>query len=270
MRIVFWNVNRKDLTSLVCSLAKTTNADVIVLNENSVPSRSTLQKLRKEVSRDFFIPRTNSEDRFHCFCRNSDLDLTEVHTGFRVSVRNLNISASSNLLVLVHGVDIQNYDTEERQAFAQSLVTELQFVKDNRNTNRLIVMGDFNINPFDRGMNLAVGFNAMMTKACASAGTRRYLGKDYDLYYNPMWSYLGDLSEGPAGTIYDTSHRGPYGWSMLDQVILSHSVLDLFGRVQIITDAGPTSLLNANGRPDSGNASDHLPVMLELRDEPNA
>lgn len=49
-----------------------------------------------------------------------------------------------------------------------------------------------------------------------------------------MWSYLGDLSAGPPGTIYDRGGRGPYGWSMLDQVILSHSVVDLFGGVQIL------------------------------------
>lgn len=269
MRIVFWNVNHVDLTGLVCLLAKTTDADVIVLNENTVPSQMTLKALHKEVSTEFFVPRTNSEKRFHCFCRNQALDLSEVHSGFRISVRRLNVSATPTLLALVHGVDIQNYDTEERQSFAQSLATELQFAKQNWSTNRLIVMGDFNMNPFDRGMNLAAGLNAMMTKACASVATRRYLGKDYDLYYNPMWSYLGDLSDGPAGTIYDTSRRGPYGWSMLDQVILSHSVLGLFGRVEIITTVGANSLLDANGHPDSDSASNHLPVMLELREETN-
>lgn len=71
--------------------------------------------------------------------------------------------------------------------------------------------------------------------AMTAAGTRRHLDQDYDLYYDPIWSYLGDLSPGPPGTIYDRSGRGPYGWSMLDQVILSHSVVDLFGGVQILT-----------------------------------
>lgn len=269
MRIVYWNVNRTDLSSLVCSIASATNADLIVLNENSVPSFITLEKLQQEVSPEFFVPRASTEKRFQCFCRHPDLDMTEVHSGFRISVRSLRISGTFSLLALVHGVDIQNYDTEERQSFAQSIATELEFVKQNWKSNRIILMGDFNMNPFDRGMNLAAGLNAMMTKACAVAGTRRHLDKDYDLYYNPMWSYLGDLSEGPAGTIYDTSRRGPYGWSMLDQAILSHSVLSLFEGVKILTTAGANSLLDGKGRPDSVNASNHLPVMLELRDKPN-
>lgn len=267
IRIVFWNVNRSNLEGLVCSLAAETSADFIVLNENSVPSQSMLASLRNNVSTDFFVPPTISEKRFHCFCRSHRLELTEIHSGFRVSVRRLIVSANVTLLALVHGIDLRNYDTEERQSFAQLLASELQHVKEQWGTNRLIVMGDFNMNPFDRGMNLAAGLNAMMTQACASAGTRRHLDQDYDLYYNPMWSYLGDLSAGPPGTIYDRSGRGPYGWSMLDQVILSHSVVDLFGGVQILTTAGTSSLLDENGRPDSQNASNHLPVMLKLRGE---
>jgi len=181
----------------------------------------------------------------------------------------LKLSATPYLLTLVHGIDILNYDPEERQSFAQSLALDLQLVKETWETNRVIAMGDFNMNPFDRGMNLAAGLNAMMTKTCASAKTRRHLGKDYDLYYNPMWSYLGDMAEGPPGTIYNKSRRGPYGWSMLDQVILSHSVLEIFGRVQIITTAGAVSLLDRKGRPDARKGSDHLPIMLELKDEPH-
>jgi exonuclease III len=267
LRIVFWNVNRSDLTELVCSLTKSTQADIIILNENSVPSEETLTKLCKEVSKDFYIPPQSSNDRFHCFCRNRNLDFSQVHSGFRISVHQLNLISQPNILfAMVHGVDIQNYDTEERQSFAQSLATEFEFVRSNHSTNRLIAMGDFNMNPFDRGMNLAAGLNAMMTKKCVEAGKRQHLGKDYELYYNPMWSLLGDMSAGPPGTIYDTSRRGSYGWSMLDQVILSHSTIDLFESVEILTSTGQHPLIKKNGRPNSAIASDHLPIMLTLRE----
>lgn len=268
LRIIFWNVNRSDLTELVCSLVSTTKADIIILNENRVTPEITLDRLRMDVSKDFHIPHLSSNDRFHCFCLNRNLDFSQVHSGFRISVHRLNfISKPSLLLALVHGVDIMNYDTEERQSFAQSLATELKFVREHHRTNRLILMGDFNMNPFDRGMNLAAGLNAMMTKKCVEVGKRRYLGEEYEFYYNPMWSFLGDMSDGPPGTIYDTSRRGYYGWSMLDQVILSHSLLDTFEEVQILTNAGQHSLIDKNGRPNSAFASDHLPLMLTLRED---
>ena len=80
-----------------------------------------------------------------------------------------------------------------------------------------------------------------------------------------MWSLFGDDSEGPAGTVYDMSSQGPYGWSMLDQVIVHHSIVDEFKSVKIMTHAGDTCLTDAKGRPDSRKASDHLPIVVELR-----
>jgi exonuclease III len=193
--------------------------------------------------------------------------MSEVHSGFRISVRKLNIGVHRTLLALVHGVDMRNYDTETRQSFAQELAREIQFVKEQQKNNKLILLGDFNMNPYERGMNLAAGLNAMMTKACVRSGTRRHLGKDYEFYYNPMWSLFGDIHESPAGTVYDTSNQGPYGWSMLDQVLFNHSIVDLLADVKILTTSGLHSLMDKNGRPDSRNASDHFPIMLTLRKE---
>ncbi|EKV01123.1 exonuclease III [Leptolyngbya sp. PCC 7375] len=263
-RILFWNVNNKDLTGFVCSIAASTNADIIVLNENNVPVPKTLQSIQKEVSSDFYHPDTSSEERFHCFCKNPEFDLSEIHAGFRTSVRQFKIGQHNALLALVHGVDIRNYDPEARQSFAQELAGEMRFVKKQQNTKKLILLGDFNMNPFDRGMNLAAGLNAMMTKSCVRRGYRKHLDKNYDLYYNPMWSLFGDNTDGPAGTVYDTSNQGPYGWSMLDQIVINHSIVELFCDVQILTDAGAESLMDAKGHPDINKASDHFPILVNF------
>ena len=169
------------------------------------------------------------------------------------------------LLGLVHGVDIRNYEASHRQEFAQLLADDLRFVAANRGHNRLILMGDFNMNPYESGMNLATGMNAMMTRACIASGRRTYLEKEYDFYYNPMWSLFGDGSAGPAGTVYNLSSQGPYGWSMLDQVLFNQSVVDRFERVEILTHAGKVGLTTSKGRPDVVNASDHLPILVKLK-----
>jgi endonuclease/exonuclease/phosphatase (EEP) superfamily protein YafD len=264
-RIVFWNVKHKDLTGLVCDLALSTNADVLVLNECPVAVHATLGALQSHVDEHFFLPESNSENRFHCFCRNSAFDLTEVHKGYRTSVRKLRLGVTQALLGLVHGVDIRNYDSESRQSVLQCLADEVRFVKSEQGHSRLILMGDFNMNPYDRGMNLAMGMNAMMTRTCVAAGHRTFQGKKYDLYYNPMWSLFGDGSEGPAGTVYDTSNQGPYGWSMLDQVVINHSLVSEFQGVRILTHAGSNCLTDAKGRPDSSTASDHLPIVVTMK-----
>lgn len=265
-RIIFWNVNNKDLTNFVCSITASTNADIVVLIENNVSFEETLQALRSNVSRDFYYPNviTETDKRFHCFCKRPELDLSETHSGIRTSVRKFQIGRHKTLLVLVHGVDIRNYDSETRQDFAKLLSDDMKFVQKEKKINELIVLGDFNMNPFERGMNSATGLNAMMTKACVEPGHRTFLSKKYDFYYNPMWSLFGDNANGPAGTIYDTSSQGPYGWSMLDQVLIHYSIVGLFQNVKILTEAGTESLKNKKGHPDENNASDHFPLLIDF------
>lgn len=105
----------------------------------------------------------------------------------------------------------------------------------------------------------------MMTKACVSRGRRQHLKKKYDFYYNPMWSLFGDRTPGPAGTVYDRSNQGPYGWSMFDQILLHHSVVGWLDRVEILTRAGDLSLDDSMGRPNAKEASDHFPLFVTLK-----
>lgn len=268
-RIIFWNVNKKNLTGFVCSMTASTNADVVVLIENNVSSEETLQALQTKVSEDFYSPDAKSDQRFHCFCRNRELNLSETHSEFRISVREFHIGQHRTLLSLVHGIDIRNHDPQTRQSFAQELATQMRFVQKEKGINKLILLGDFNMNPFDSGMNLASGLNAMMTKVCVGPGRRTFLNKHYDFYYNPMWSLFGDNTDGPAGTIYNTSSQGPYGWSMLDQVIIHHSVVGLFHSVKILTEAGTESLMNRKGRPDTNDVSDHFPILVSFCEDYN-
>ena len=79
-----------------------------------------------------------------------------------------------------------------------------------------------------------------------------------------MWGLFGDGSAGPPGTVYDTSNQGPYGWSMLNQVIINHSIVGAFRSVQILTHAGSKGLTDKNGRPDRKAGSDHLPILVTL------
>ena len=256
------------MTDSVCAIAASTDADVVVLNEDQVPSTDTLQQLQRSVSKNFYYPKVISKgERFHCFCKDRSLDLSEIHSGLRTSVRNLKIGRHRLLLALVHGVDPRNNDSETRQSAIQSLASDMRLVKEQQSTKKLVLLGDFNMNPYDRGMNLPAGLNAMMTRSCTKRGHRKFSGESYDFYYNPMWSLFGDNTDGPAGTVYDTSRQGPYGWSMFDQVIVNHSVIELFHDVQILTKAGTELLMNKNGHPDKKNASDHFPLLVNFCEE---
>ncbi len=67
---------------------------------------------------------------------------------------------------------------------------------------RTLIVGDFNLNPFDDGMIFPSGFGAMMTKGLVRKTREahdRYSGR----FYNPIWARLGREVEGaPPGTYY--------------------------------------------------------------------
>lgn len=105
-----------------------------------------------------------------------------------------------------------------------------------------------------------------MSKGVALRESRRVQDRDYDFFYNPMWSHFGDSRGRPCGThYYEKAEHVNYFWNIFDQVLLRPHLLAGFSDdLQILTKAGDTSLLDRNGRPNRDVASDHLPLIFGL------
>ena len=262
VKILFWNVGKRQLDQRIVDLATDTSADVIFLAENGGDSTETLDRLQR-VSKQFFRPTSIAEGRLQCFCRTPSLGLEEISHESRTSYRKMLFSGESICLVATHGVDLRNNDSDHRCGFAHELANEIRRVK-LAFSLAAVVVGDLNMNPFDPGMWLPTALNAVPTRQCASKGTRAFNGKEYDLYYNPMWSVLGDGSPGPPGTIYDASAQGFPGWSVFDQALVHYSLVSLFRNVEILTTAAGQNLATPKGRPSRVAGSDHFPNLLTM------
>jgi hypothetical protein len=57
--------------------------------------------------------------------------------------------------------------------------------------SRTIVVGDFNMNPFEKGLVGASGLRATMARTVAERASRVIQGKPYSFFYNPMWGAPG-------------------------------------------------------------------------------
>ena len=56
LRILFWNLNKKDRCFQVCETAKAMTCDIVMLIESANPFDQTLNMLRTEVSTSFHYP----------------------------------------------------------------------------------------------------------------------------------------------------------------------------------------------------------------------
>jgi hypothetical protein len=263
-KILFWNVGRKVLHGLACDLAQRSSSDVVILLESASTEKDTLEALQSNVSPDFHCPPC-IPSRFQVFCRDASLNLAEFYSSNRVSLRLLTYAGVEATLGLIHLMDKLNYDESNQLVEIALLAQDIRTEEDKQGHDRTILIGDFNMNPFDPAMNLATGMNAMMSSKCVKRVTRTQQGKKYRFFYNPMWSLLGDLTEGPPGTFYhSTTGNGHYGWNMLDQAIFRPSIIPWFKKVEILTMAGGKSLCTKFGRPNKAAVSDHLPILLTL------
>jgi hypothetical protein len=133
--------------------------------------------------------------------------------------------------------------------------------------SRTIVIGDFNMNPFEAGLVSSEGFHATMARSIAGRKSRTVLGEVRHFFYNPMWSLLGDCSPGPPGTyFYPSSPPLAFLWNTYDQVLLRPDLANFFepGDVRVIDSAGSQSLLTSAGIPNRA-VSDHLPLFVTGR-----
>jgi endonuclease/exonuclease/phosphatase (EEP) superfamily protein YafD len=265
LRILFWNLNKKDLRRHVCDAAKAVSADVIILIEAGETSANTLNLLQSSVSSTFCHP-ASVINRFQIFSRDLTLDLSEIYSGDRVSLRRLSYAGTELMLGAVHVVDRWNWDQQNQSAQVGLLAAEIQRQENVLGHDHTVLIGDFNMNPFDQTMNMATGMNALMTAKCVERGSRTLQEREYRFFYNPMWSLFGDRTPGPSGTYYHAcSSQGIYGWNMLDQVLLRCSAIPLFDSVCILTSAGATPLLTRAGRPNKKTASNHFPILVTLK-----
>lgn len=105
------------------------------------------------------------------------------------------------------------------------------------NNDRIFIVGDFNMNPFDLGMISPYAFFSHNNQELLE-NDKRYVDKKLrPIYYNPCWALLGDFitrssyadSKRTGGSYYfESGLSRDYRWSILDQVIMRKSLLEEF------------------------------------------
>jgi hypothetical protein len=264
-----WNVQRKPLEGLVVRLAEQHKVSVLILVERPDPDDLLLRALQG-VGR---YHRVSSHERFGVYSRFRDSyfhRLTPPVEDDRVDFWRLQPPRATTeiLLVVVHGLDRVHYIDDRRELFFNRVVENIRWAEGSAGHRRTVVVGDFNANPFEQSIGGIRGLHAVGVRDIQGRDSRRVMGRDYNFFYNPMWAcYGGSRNSPPATYYYNGSDVHEFFWHMLDQVVLRPELVPLFAeqRLRILRTAGPADLLTPFGLPDAINASDHLPILFELK-----
>ena len=264
---LFWNLKKLARAEILATLSKEHEIDVLILAEYDIDDDELTSQLKQATGRTYNKP-WNESAKIHIFSRFESPQIEAVFddNSGRLTVRRLKMGREAVLLAAVHLVAKVNWDEDEQRAELQTLAHDLSRVEDDEGHRRTVLVGDFNMNPFEKGMISSHGIHAVMTRQVASKRSRQISGRQYEFFYNPMWGFFGDTTSGPAGTHYfRKSTPDIYFWNIFDQVLIRPALLNRFeGDVEIIETSGDHQLLSKSGIPDQQIGSDHLPIRFSL------
>lgn len=184
------------------------------------------------------------------------------YTSFKIK-----LSDSEEILVFgIHLPDNRNNKSESINSYAGEVARAIKDIEKGKNLYKTIVVGDFNMNPYDKGMVDASSFHAIMDSEIVKKGSRIVSNKKYDYFYNPMWSLHGDIGNNVAGSyFYKNAELINYHWNVFDQVLIRPSLIDNFDKnsLKFIDFDGVKNLLKKGGLPNE-KYSDHLPLTFTL------
>jgi len=265
---LFWNLNRKPTQSLISRLSSRHEVDVIMLAECSIPPATLLKELNQMNPPLYhYIPQLGCT-KIQMFTRFSGRFIPPVYETDRLTIRHLRLPGLTDILLAVAHFMSKMHWSEDDQAFECGPLAEaIREVETNVGHSRTVLVGDFNMNPFESGVASAGGLHAVMSRGIAAKTERVVQNRAYPFFYNPMWSLLGDASNGPPGTYYYSgSGHKVFFWNMFDQVLIRPALLDRFHNtdLEVVTGDGAASFLTPKGLPNSKLASDHLPILFRL------
>lgn len=269
MRLLFWNTRRLSNATLLATLARENNSDVLILAEPGTKLAHLLSALNTGESSQFLPDASPGlSDRLQILYRYRTSSVRIVFDAHDIAIRQVTPPLNSSILVVAAHLSSKLYFKPEDQLLSAPRVAKI--IEEAEKTvghTRSIVVGDFNMNPFEPPMVGASGLHAVMDRRIALKSSRSVQGQDYPYFYNPMWNLLGDRHHSPGSYYYNSGTYVNYYWNVFDQALLRPALLQRFDPatdVRILGSIGGAQLTRKHdGRPDD-KISDHLPILVNL------
>lgn len=135
---------------------------------------------------------------------------------------------------------------------------------------KVIIAGDFNADPFEEVMLKANYFHALpYADIVENKRERDVYGKNYQMFYNPMWNFFGDLNTPHSTCYYDSGGAFNFYKHIFDQVIVSADMVKYFDKdnLKIVTETSSGVLADGKGIPNRKEYSDHLPIVFGIKED---
>lgn len=258
MKLLFWNMNKKDNADLALTCMREEGVDIAAFAEFSGTEFSG-QPFKSSGYRSMGY---GGCDKVKVFARKS-IEILECFEESRFTVLPMKIGDIYFIVAVAHLVDrMSSADPEPRLVDIRKMMDVIHGYEAKASISKTIVMGDLNSNPYDKEMLLPNAFNAMLFKGIVrNKTTRTWCGDEYPFLYNPTIHWLSEESENYGSFYYSGDCTSPV-WNCYDQALVSPELMDRINSYSYLRKIGDVDLI-AKVRPNS-KISDHLPLLVDI------
>lgn len=260
MNFLFWNVNKKNLDKVIVDLVIENDIDVLILAEYEEDITGLLKEFSHNNKLMHNYTNLPKRDRLKIFTKIPESRIKRVEDGHHYLALMIPHDELGYItLFAVHffsKLHRNDPDFLMKSIKFSSTVTEIEERVNLKNT---ILCGDFNMNPFEEGLTISGGMHAFPTKIEAKKGKRTIDFEEYEMFYNPMWKFIGE--DESLGTYYHSNpDSGGLYWNIFDQVIVRPNLIDNLENLNIIKETNNDILAT----DEKILISDHLPIKFSI------
>lgn len=267
MRYLFWNTNKKDVNKILCKLIDKYYPTIIALAEYERNVDELVENIGLQTGKKY-----TALEKLACRVQiliidslSSKINHCADHTNYTIKVLPYNSYNDNHIVVFVHLPSKLRENREKNRHLLEQITLKVNQM-DSKKDRKVLMLGDFNVNPYEEPMTYLTGCNAVSARSVASKISRKdknEKGKEYFYYYNPMWRFLGD-NDNICGTYYyeKTEDHSRY-WNTFDQFLVSPELIKDIEEIEIIKTVDEIRLDIKNGVPNP-QISDHYPLFFRL------
>lgn len=203
MNCLFWNVNKneninKELTKIVLLF----NCDLIALAEYKDDVTSFLNSLSHNDLKYYEIPQIGCK-RITLFCKIDSRLIEACSEDAYYTIKRFPHKHLGQLnIAFVHFPSKLHYGCNDFTSIGMHLKKNIEKIEKTKNDTNTVIVGDFNMNPFESAMISANSLHAVSSRTIAKKISRSLRNQLCSYFYNPMWNLLGDCIDPPGSYYY--------------------------------------------------------------------
>ncbi len=278
MNVLFWNIGKRFInkSSLLIDVLEEIKPDILCIAEGtySIEECGEICDLVNKLNyNSYYSPIIGKKLFAFPYYRNglklfynntinlaSDFGFEHIRNNGRIIKMELNYKGESYIFIFLHNYSKSGNRevTDEQRLFISDINAMFKLSKIAINNENVIVVGDYNLEPWDNILRMPGYFESYFLKKHYEIAIRKCQKK----YYNPITEKIINSNiQNLGGTFYSENS----GWALYDYPLYDEDKIQL--NYKIITQTTQNELLKSDDKIFKDfliNDIDHLPILLEL------